>query len=137
MRVLGIDLGTVRMGLSISDPLNMFASSLEEYKRKKSVSDDIEHIVNIIREYDVGTVVLGYPLNMDGTKGIKCKETEDFAKILSEKIDIKIEYQDERLTTVSAQKMLLDCGCKLKDRRNVVDKVSSAIILQAYLDKRK
>lgn len=137
MRILGIDLGTVRIGLSISDPLNMFASSLEEYKRKKSVSEDIEHITNVIREYDVDTVVLGYPLNMDGTKGVKCNETEEFAKILSEKIDIKIEYQDERLTTVSAQKMLLDCGCKLKDRRNAVDKVSSAIILQAYLDKRK
>ena len=137
MRILGIDLGTVRIGLAISDPLQMFASSLEEYKRSKSVQADIQHIIDIIKEYDVDLVVLGYPLNMDGTKGYKCVETETFAQILSEKHNIKIEYQDERLTTVSAQKMLIDSGCKLNKRRNVIDKVSACIILQAYLDKKK
>ena len=136
MRILGIDLGTVRMGLSISDPLKMFASSLEEYRRK-SINADIQHILDIIKEYDVDTIVLGYPLNMDGTKGVKCQETEEFANLLSQNTSIKIEYQDERLTTVSANKMLIDSGCKLSQRRQVVDKVSASIILQAYLDRKK
>ena len=135
-KILGIDLGTVRIGFAISDPLKMFATSIEEYKRK-SLARDIEHILELIKEYEVETIVLGYPLNMDGTKGIKCTETEEFANELSQKTDIKIEYQAERLTTVSAQKMLIDSGCKLNKRRNVVDKVSAAIILQAYLDRRK
>ena len=136
MRILGIDLGTVRIGFAISDPLKMFATSIEEYKRK-SLNSDIEHILGLIKEYEIDTIVLGYPLNMDGTKGIKCTETEEFAKELAQKTNIKIEYQDERLTTVSAQKMLIDSGCKLNKRRNVVDKVSASIILQAYLDRRK
>ena len=136
MRILGIDLGTVRIGFAISDPLKMFATSIEEYKRK-SLNSDIEHILDLIKEYEIDTIVLGYPLNMDGTKGIKCTETEEFAKELAQKTNIKIEYQDERLTTVSAQKMLIDSGCKLNKRRNVVDKVSASIILQAYLDRRK
>ena len=136
MRILGIDLGTVRIGFAISDPLKMFATSIEEYKRK-SLDSDIEHILDLINEYEIDTIVLGYPLNMDGTKGIKCTETEEFAKELAQKTNIKIEYQDERLTTVSAQKMLIDSGCKLNKRRNVVDKVSASIILQAYLDRRK
>lgn len=115
----------------------MFASSLEEYRRTKSIDADIDHIIDIINEYDVEVVVLGYPINMDGTKGPKCLETEQFAQLLSEKHNIKIEYQDERLTTVSAQKMLIDAGCKLKDRRKVIDKVSASIILQNYLDRKK
>jgi len=136
VRILGIDLGTVRIGFAVSDPLKMFATSIEEYKRK-SLTSDIEHILELIKEYEVDTIVLGYPLNMDGTKGVKCAETEEFAKELAQKTSIKIEYQDERLTTVSAQKMLIDSGCKLNKRRNVVDKVSASIILQAYLDRRK
>jgi putative Holliday junction resolvase len=136
VRILGIDLGTVRIGFAVSDPLKMFATSIEEYKRK-TLTRDIEHILELINEYEVDTIVLGYPLNMDGTKGPKCIETENFANELSQKTSIKIEYQDERLTTVSAQKMLIDSGCKLNKRRNVVDKVSASIILQAYLDRRK
>lgn len=136
MRVLGIDFGQARIGFALSDPLKIFASGLENYKRKKNLDEDIQHILDIIKQNDVDTIVFGYPLNMDGTKGVKCQETQEFAQLLSQKTDTKIEFQDERLTTVSAHKMLIDSGYKTKDRRQVVDEVASCIILQAYLDKK-
>jgi len=136
LRKLGIDLGQVRIGLSLSDPLGIIASSLETYKRQ-NLQTDLNFIAKLVDENEVDMIVIGLPINMDGTKGIKCQETYDFCEALSKIVSVKIEYQDERLTTVSAQKALIEADIKRKDRRQIVDKVAASIILQNYLDKKR
>ena len=133
MRKMGIDLGDVRIGIALSDTMQIIASAFETYKR---VSDevDLNHINDIISDKEVDTVVIGYPVNMDGTIGDRAKKAEEFAKKLEDFCKIKVVLQDERLSTVSAQKLLISSDVRRKKRKEVVDKIASAIILQTYLD---
>ena len=136
MRKLGVDLGQVRIGLAMSDALNIFASALETYKRK-SLDEDLQHIAKIANENDVDVIVFGLPINMDGTQGVKCQETYEFVDNLKKYCKQKIVFQDERLTTVSAERMLIDANVSRKDRKQVIDKVAATFILQSYLDKKR
>lgn len=133
MRKMGIDLGDVRIGIALSDTMQIIASAFETYKR---VSDevDLNHINDIISDKEVDTVVIGYPVNMDGTIGDRAKKAEEFAKKLEDFCKIKVVLQDERLSTVSAQKLLISSDVRREKRKEVVDKIASAIILQTYLD---
>ena len=133
MRKMGIDLGDVRIGIALSDTMQIIASAFETYKR---VSDevDLNHINDIISDKEVDTVVIGYPVNMDGTIGDRAKKAEEFAKKLEDFCKIKVVLQDERLSTVSAQKLLISSDVRWEKRKEVVDKIASAIILQTYLD---
>ena len=108
-------------------------SKIETYKR---VNDevDLKHINDIISEKEVDTVVIGYPVNMDGSIGDRAKKAEEFAKKLENFCKIKVVLQDERLSTVSAQKLLINSDVRREKRKEVVDKIASAIILQTYLD---
>ena len=135
MRKLGVDLGQVRIGLALSDALNIFASALETYHRK-SLDVDLKHIADVANANEVDVIVFGLPLNMDGTQGEKCKETYEFADKLKEYCNQKIVFIDERLTTVSAEKMLIDANVSRKDRKQVIDKIAATFILQSYLDKK-
>ena len=130
---MGIDLGDVRIGIALSDTMQIIASAFETYKR---VSDevDLNHINDIISDKEVDTVVIGYPVNMDGTIGDRAKKAEEFAKKLEDFCKIKVVLQDERLSTVSAQKLLISSDVRREKRKEVVDKIASAIILQTYLD---
>ncbi len=133
MRKMGIDLGDVRIGIALSDTMQIIASAFETYKR---VSDevDLNHINDIISDKEVDTVVIGYPVNMDGTIGDRAKKAEEFAKKLEDFCKIKVVLQDERLSTVSAQKLLISSDVRREKRKEVVDKIASAIILQTYLN---
>lgn len=135
MKKMGVDLGQVRIGISLSDALNIFAYAFETYKRK-TFEEDLKHIANIAKENDVDTIVFGLPLNMDGTEGEKCQETYAFVENLKMYCDKEIVFQDERLTTVSAQKMLIEANVSRENRKQVVDKIAATIILQSYLDKK-
>ncbi len=135
MRKLGVDLGQVRIGLALSDALNIFASALETYYRK-NLEQDLKHIADIANKNDVDVIVFGLPLNMDGTQGEKCQETYDFANELKKYCNQKIVFIDERLTTVSAEKVLIDANVSRRDRKEVIDKVAATFILQSYLDKK-
>ena len=132
-RVLAIDYGDVRIGLALSDVTRFLASGLENYTRV-SLERDCQHIADIVRDNNVKVVVLGLPLNMDGSAGVRVDKTKEFAQELSRYIDCKIDYLDERLTSVSAEKILISADVSRKKRKNVLDKLSATIILQDYLD---
>lgn len=134
MRKIGLDIGDVRIGVAVSDMLNILANPYETYVRK-SMDEDIEHFQNLLKEQNADTFVVGLPLNMDGTVGDRVEKTKEYASMLAEKIDAKFVYQDERLTTVQAEKVLISGGVRRDKRKKVVDKVASTIILQAYLDR--
>ena len=134
MRKIGLDIGDVRIGVAVSDMLNILANPYETYVRK-SIDEDIEHFQNLLKEQNADTFVVGLPLNMDGTAGDRVEKTKEYASRLAEKIDAKFVYQDERLTTVQAEKVLISGGVRRDKRKKVVDTVASTIILQAYLDR--
>lgn len=141
MRKLGLDIGTVRIGIAQSDMLGMLASNLETYTRKY-IKVDVAHIVQIIQQNNVDTVVVGLPLKMNGEEGQSVQMVKDFvqelqAQLQEKNMQIPIVYQDERLTTVSAERVLLSANVRREKRKQVVDKIAAQIILQAYLDKPK
>ena len=134
-RKMGLDLGDVNIGIAFSDPLCMFASGFENYRRRE-LELDLDYIVDLIKQKDVDTIVVGLPLNMDGTKGERVEKTYAFCEELAKKTKIPIVYVDERLTTVSAQKLLISADVRREKRKTVVDKIAACIILQSYLDKK-
>ena len=134
-RKMGLDLGDVNIGIAFSDPMGMFASGFENYRRR-GLELDLDYIVSLIKQKEVDTIVVGLPLNMDGTKGERVEKTYAFCENLSQKTEVPIVYVDERLTTVSAQKLLISADVRREKRKTVVDKIAACIILQSYLDKK-
>lgn len=135
MRKLALDVGDVRIGLATSDIMGIIASGYETYTRK-SLAQDYAYIADFCKKNSVDTLVIGLPVNMDGTEGPRVEVTREFANGLQEYVEgIKIVYQDERLTTVQAERMLIQGGVRREKRKKVIDKVAATIILQAYLDK--
>ena len=135
-RVMALDYGDVRIGIALSDVTRFLASGYENYTRV-SLDKDCEHIADIIKNNNVKVVVLGLPLNMDGSVGDRVEKTYQFADKLKEYTDAKIDYLDERLTSISAEKILISADVSRKKRKQVLDKLSATIILQDYLDMRK
>lgn len=135
-RVMALDYGDVRIGIALSDPTRFLASGYENYTRK-GLEVDCKHIAQIVGDNNVKVIVLGLPLNMDGSSGVRVEKTYEFAKTLGTYTDAKIEYLDERLTSVSAEKILISADISRKKRKEVLDKLSATIILQDYLDSKK
>ncbi len=135
MRKIALDIGTVRIGIATSDPMGIIASGYETFVRTKDYESDLKNIARLAEEKQADTFVLGLPLNMDGTEGEKVREIRAFADDLSKYTDKKIVFQDERLSTVSAEKALIESGMRREKRKKVVDKVAATIILQSYLNR--
>ncbi len=133
MRKMCLDYGDVRIGIAMSDMLGIIASGLETYTRKDKQSD-IEHIVKLIKDNSVDTVVIGLPINMDGTSGERVEVTKAFGAELAQNTTAKIVYLDERLSSVSAEKLLIEADVRRDKRKQVIDKLAATIILQNYLD---
>ena len=131
---LGMDLGEKRVGLSISDTTQSIASNYATLEKKKFsiFSLDLKSIIS--REAICG-IVIGLPLNMDGSEGPKCQSTRDFAKNLSNIVNLPITFWDERLTTVAAERSLLSANLSRKKRLRVIDSVAAVLILQNTLDR--
>ncbi|MDR1092996.1 MAG: Holliday junction resolvase RuvX [Clostridiales bacterium] len=137
MRTLCIDYGDKRFGFALGDPTGTIATAYEVYKRKGGAAD-IERIKQIAAEKEVDTVVLGLPVNMDGAEGPRAELARQFGETIKTALpDIKLVYFDERLSTVTAEEILIEAGVRRDERRNLVDKVAAQIILQGYLDKNK
>ena len=132
-KVMALDYGDVRIGIALSDVTRFLASGYENYTRK-AIVEDCMHIAEIVNANNVKIIVLGLPINMDGSKGERVEKTYAFAEELSKYTDAKIEYLDERLTSVSAEKILISADVSRKKRKEVLDKLSATIILQDYLD---
>lgn len=135
MRILGIDYGDSRIGVAVSDPMGWTAQGLETVKSKESLKKAIVRIMEIIKQYDVKDIVIGYPLNMNGTQGPRTERTEEFIKKLLAHGEFNIIKWDERLTTVSAHRTMNELGIKAANKKNIVDTMSAVFILQGYLDR--
>ena len=135
-RIIGIDYGRKRVGVAVSDPLGIFASALETVQTAKI----IEYLKKYAENEKVVRFVVGYPMNMDGAPSEAAKDVDVFLKQLAKAFpDVPVTLEDERFTSVLAHRAMIDGGMKKQDRmkKESVDKISAAIILQSYLDKKK
>ena len=133
-RIMGLDVGDKRIGISLSDPLRITAQGLETFNRLDTEEKDIAHIVELIKKNDVEFIVCGLPKNMNGTIGPQAEKVMAFADKIKESCGIRIEYSDERLTTVLVERTLIEADMSRSKRRKVVDKLAAVTILQGYLD---
>lgn len=132
---IALDVGDVRIGVAVSDLLGITANPRETYTRKKgNLNADIAYFCEYAKREDADAFVLGLPKNMDGTEGNRAVLTREFGDMLQEASGIPVLYQDERLTTVSAERMLIGADVSREKRKKVIDKVAATIILQSYLD---
>lgn len=138
MRILGIDYGQARVGVAITDPLNITAQGLETIQRNNSDKIVLKRLDEILEQYEVGTIVVGNPLNMNGTMSERAEITKKFIHKLKCKYNkLKIEAIDERLTTVAAHKTMNFLDINKNKKRDIVDTISAVYILEIYLNKMK
>ncbi len=130
----GLDLGTTTIGVAVSDRLLSVATPLETVKRRK-FGLDAARLLEIVAARELGGLVLGLPLNMDGTEGPRCQSTRAFARNLERLTDLPIAFWDERLSTVAATRALLEADTSRKRRGQVIDHVAASYILQGALDR--
>lgn len=139
MRRLGLDIGDKTVGIALSDPLGITAQGVTTLERV-GIRKDTSKILHLIEENDVGEVVAGLPLSMNGSESEQTKKVREFVTMLTNKLvstghkDISVVWQDERLTTVQAEKVLIEGDVRRKDRKKVIDKQAAVLILQTYLD---
>lgn len=133
MRYMGLDVGDKRIGIALSDEGGVIASP-EETLYREGLTRDIDRLVEMASNAGVGEILVGMPVSMDGTHGPQAQKVMKFIHALSDKADIPVVPWDERLTTVAAERVLLNGDVSRKRRRHVIDKVAAAYMLQGYLD---
>lgn len=133
MKKMGLDLGRARVGIAMSDILGILASPYETLQ-SKGLDRDVEYVAKLCKDYQVDTVVIGLPLNMDGTDSDMSEYAKSFAEVLKQKIEAVVVLQDERLTSVEAEEYLNQTNTRGKKRKAVLDQVAACIILQTFLD---
>lgn len=136
MRMMGLDYGSKTVGVAVSDLLGVTAHGVETITRKEEdkLRRTLARIEELIGEYQIGTLVLGYPKNMDDSVGERGKKTREFRELLKRRTGLSVILWDERLTTVEADEILRESGVAKDQRKKVIDKVAAGIILQSYLD---
>jgi putative Holliday junction resolvase len=135
MRVLGLDLGTKTLGVAISDELGWTAQGIETMKIDEEQGQfGLERLRELIHQYHVETIVLGFPKNMNGTVGPRGEASQRFAEMLKQHFGLPVILWDERLSTMAAERMLIAADVSRKKRRQVIDKMAAVMILQSYLD---
>ena len=132
-RIMGLDIGDKTIGVAVSDLMGMTAQGIKTIKRT-SKKNDIEEIKQIIKEKQVNLIVSGLPKNMNGTVGPQGEKVQKFCELIKEETGLEIEFWDERLTTVVAEKTLITADVSRKKRKNVIDMMAAVLILQGYLD---
>jgi putative holliday junction resolvase len=136
MRVLGLDYGRRRFGLAVSDETGTLARPLEPYRRSHSLQRDLAHLCRLAEGLDISTLVIGLPLNMDGSRGEMAREVETFSARLGKMLDRPILLWDERLTTHEAERVLLEGDLRRRDRKRLRDGLAATLILQGFLNSR-
>lgn len=135
-RLMALDYGEVRIGIAKTDLLQTIASPYETYVRK-NLETDIDYLIKLFIIEEVEKVVVGLPLNMDGSEGDRAVKTREFVELLKKKIDIDFVFQDERLTSVEAEEILIQSGMRREKRKLVIDKIAASIILKSYMNSHK
>ena len=131
-RVLALDVGDKRIGIAVSDPMGITANGLETYTRKDPQSD-AQYIIDMAKGYAPVELLFGMPRNMNGTYGPQSEKVKDFANLIASQYDGEISFYDERMTTMQAERVLIDADMSRQKRRKVIDKVAAVVILQSYL----
>lgn len=136
MRIMGLDYGTKTVGVAISDPLGFTAQGIETIDRKEEnkLRKTLARIEELIKEYQVETIVLGLPKNMNNTLGERAEKTLEFKEMLERRTGLSVVMWDERLTTVEAERTLIESSVRRENRKKYIDKIAAVIILQGYLD---
>lgn len=139
MRTIGLDVGDVRIGVAMSDPSGMISQGHSVIERV-GIRKDCGKVMDLVRQNDVGRVVIGLPLNLDGSDSLQTQKVRDFKQMLENKMrssamaDVDLVFQDERLTTLQAERVLIEGNVSREKRKKVIDKQAAVLILQAYLD---
>lgn len=137
MRILGVDFGDRNIGLALSDPLGLTSQPLGTYLYLNRPAEDGRYFKDLVARYEIGEIVIGLPLRMDGSQGSRVDKTKAFAAWLGAAVERPVSFWDERLTTHQAQAVMQEQKVKTKDKRSVLNQISAAIILQSYLDSRR
>lgn len=135
-RVLGLDYGSKTVGVAVSDPLGITAQGLETIERsgENKLRRTLARIQELAGQYDVGAIVLGYPKNMNNTVGERAIKALEFKEMLQKRTELPVVMWDERLTTVEAERTLMESGVRRENRKKYLDKLAAVYILQGYLD---
>ena len=136
MRILGLDYGSKTVGVAVSDPLGVTAQRLETIWRKQEnkLRRTLAQVEELVKEYEIEKIVLGYPKNMNNTEGERCEKTKEFAQMLERRTGLSVVLWDERLTTVAADRHMMESGIRRENRKQYVDEIAAVFILQGYLD---
>jgi putative Holliday junction resolvase len=136
MRIMGLDFGSKTVGVAVSDLLGITAQGLETITREdeNKLRKTCARIEELIREFEIETIVLGYPKNMNNTIGDRALKTEEFMEMLIRRTGLPVILWDERLTTLASERILIESGVRRENRKAVIDKVAAGLILQGYLD---
>lgn len=133
MRILGLDVGERTIGVAVSDGLGLTAQGVTVIRRR-DLQADLEELGRLVQEYSVGKIVVGVPRRTDGSYGPEAEKVRAFARKLEGEFNLPVEYWDERFSTAAAERILLEGDVSRAKRKQVIDKVAAAVILQAYLD---
>ncbi len=136
MRILGLDFGSKTVGVAVSDELLITAQGVEIVRRKSpsKLRQTLARIEELIGQYGVEKIVLGYPKNMNNTEGERCEKTKEFKEMLERRTGLEVVLWDERLTTVAADRSMMETGIRRENRKEYVDEIAAIFILQGYLD---
>ncbi len=133
-RIMALDVGNVRIGIAVSDLMGIIANPLETYTRKGNLAVDAEYIANLAKQKEVSLFISGLPLSLAGGENEQTLKTREFIEELQKHTDIPVKFLDERFTTLSAERVLIQGNVRRENRKKVIDKVAATIILQNYLD---
>ena len=136
MRIIGLDFGSKTVGVAVSDELLITAQGIEIVRRKSEnkLRQTLARIEELIKEYKVEKIVLGFPKNMNNSEGERCEKTLEFKEMLERRTGLTVELWDERLTTVAADNLMMEAGIRRQNRKEYVDQIAASFILQGYLD---
>lgn len=134
-RILGLDYGSKTVGVAVTDGLGLTVQPLKTITRDREskLRKTLAEIAEIVSEYQVEKIVLGLPLNMDGTEGERVEKTRAFRELLEQRVTVPIEFEDERLTTMEAAEILTETGVKKEEQKQFIDQVAAQLILEGYL----
>ena len=141
MRILGLDVGTKTVGVAVSDPLGVIATGVTTIERV-GIRKDTGKVIDYIKEYGCETVVIGLPMSLDGEDSVQTQKVRDFRTMLENKLrssgplsKVKVEWQDERYSTVEAEEVLIEANMSREDRKKIIERQAAIVILQRYLDR--
>ena len=141
MRILGLDIGSKTVGVAVSDPLGVIATGVTTIERV-GIRKDTGKVIDYINEYGCDTVVIGLPLSLDGGDSVQTQNVRDFRKMLENKLkssgplsNVRVEWQDERYSTVEAEEVLIEANMSREERKKIIDRQAAIVILQRYLDR--